>query len=84
MKVGGKAIMDETHWQRHLLVGLLALAVAAALLGGIGAMLTLRAAELTGIRPAIEHTSDPPLEGPRRPKAAQVTEAAQPQPTPLD
>ncbi|MBA2443993.1 MAG: hypothetical protein H0V49_01510 [Nocardioidaceae bacterium] len=67
--------MDETHWQRHLLVGLLALAVAAALLGGIGAMLTLRAAELTGIQPPTELASDNPAPS-LRPRAPQATEAA--------
>jgi len=70
--------MDETHWQRHLLVGLLAVAVATALLGGIGGMLTLRAVELTGIRPATEIASVKPPDLSHRPGAAQ---AAQPKPT---
>jgi len=76
--------MDETHWQRHLLVGLLALAVATVSLGGIGGILTLRAVELTGIKPATETASEEPA-GPAgakpRPRAPHATEAAQPKPT---
>ncbi|MBA2573840.1 MAG: hypothetical protein M3423_07490 [Actinomycetota bacterium] len=79
--------MDETHWQRHLLVGLLALAVATVSLGGIGGILTLRAVELTGIKPATETASKEPAgpagaAGPKpRPRAPHATEAAQPKPT---
>ena len=78
--------MDETDWQRQLLVGLLALAVVAALVGGIGGFLSLRAAELAGITPAAETTSTDPTDPspePRapRPEPTRPPESTQPRPT---
>lgn len=79
--------MDETHWQRHLLVGMLALAVVTVVLGAVGGVLSLRAAELAGIGPVTEPTSERsagptgPAEPRLRPTSPQATEAAQPQPT---
>lgn len=71
--------MDETHWQRHLLVGLLALAVGTALIGGVGGVLTLRAAELVGIGSPTQTTTEEPSRPWPKPRAPRANEAAQPE-----
>ncbi|MEJ7707961.1 MAG: hypothetical protein WKF82_12255 [Nocardioidaceae bacterium] len=67
----GRMVKDETNWPRHLLVGVIALAVGAALVGGVGGYLTLHATELAGIRApsATSHHQSQQVRRPADPKA---------------
>ncbi len=72
--------MDETNWQRQVLVGLLALAVVAVLVGVIGGVLSLQAAELAGIGSKTDDTT--PTEGVTTSTTSQAPQATETAPPP--
>lgn len=55
---------DETDWQRQLLIGLVVLVAVGALIGGIVAVISIKAADLAGIDDSPSTTT--PLGGPIR------------------